>query len=181
MTGDRVVGSSSQGYPSIADVASDPASAENIAQNQAGFDQSQADAKAAADAHAAAHPCDTSDEGIRSRGGYLLNDPQWVAGGPWNGLPAEEQQGEQNRRFDIVEQMKAGTAFGFTMEGGSDTLDPFATDLRGYFPASKAGRENLAIRTTDEERIAYSIETGNALASCTADPGFYVASIADAE
>lgn len=124
-------------------------------------------------------PCDTSDAGIRSRGGYMLNDPQWVAGGPWNGLPEDQQQGEQNRRFDIVEQMKAGTAFGFTADFSS--LDPFGTDLAGWFPASKAGQINLRAHDSDEARIAYSIQTGNDLATCKADPGFYVSSIADAQ
>jgi hypothetical protein len=123
-------------------------------------------------------PCDTSDEAIRARGGYMLNDPQWVAGGPWNGLPASEQQGEQNRRFDIVERMKSGTAFGFTADFSS--LDPFGTDLAGYFPASQAGAQNLRAHDGDEARIAYSITTGNDLATCKADPAFYVSSIADA-
>lgn len=163
--------------PSIGDVASDPSSAENIAQNQAGFDQSQADAKAAADKYAQDHPCDTSEAGIRSRGGYMLMDPQWVAGGPWNGIPEAEQQGEANRRADIVERMKSGTVFGFTSD--FSTLDPFATDLAGWFPASEAGVKNLATKTGDA-RWAYSIEVGNDLATCQADPQFYVASIADA-
>jgi hypothetical protein len=139
--------------------------------------QQAAAAEAGNDAEAA--PCDTSDAGIRSRGGYMLNDPQWVAGGPWNGLPESEQQGEQNRRFDIVEQMKAGTAFGFTADFSS--LDPFATDLAGWFPASQAGAINLRAHDSDEARIAYAMQTGNDLATCKADPTFYVASIADAQ
>jgi hypothetical protein len=176
--GTRHVGSKSQGYPSIADVANDPASAANIAANQAAFEQSQADAAAAG-----GPPCDTSPEGIRSRGGYLLMDPQWVAGGPWNGIPAEEMQGEANRRADIVEQMKTGTAFGYTESGAtnpSDDLDAFATDLAGFFPASQAGRANLEARTDQAARIDFSVEVGNGLAACTMDPGFWVASIADA-
>jgi hypothetical protein len=124
-------------------------------------------------------PCDTSDEAIRARGGYMLNDPQWVAGGPWNGLPAEEQQGEQNRRFDIVEQMKAGTAFGFTAD--FSTLDDFATDLAGWFPASQAGAVNLRAYADDAARIEFAITTGNDLATCVASPEFWVASIADAQ
>lgn len=162
----------------IGKVASDPSSAEHIAKQQAEYDQSQADAKAAGEQYAQDHPCDTSEAGIRSRGGYMLMDPQWVAGGPWNGIPAEEQQGEANRRADIVEQMKAGTAFGFTSD--FSPLDDFATDLAGWFPASKAGHTNLMTRSGDA-RIAYSVETGNQLATCKADPGFYVSSFADAE
>lgn len=121
-------------------------------------------------------PCDTSDAGIRSRGGYMLMDPQWVAGGPWNGIPAAEMQGEQNRRHDVVQQMKAGTAFGFTHDAGTnpaDELDPFATDIAGYFPASKAGRTNLQTRTGDD-RVEYAIQVGNELVACLADPNFYV-------
>jgi len=122
-------------------------------------------------------PCDVTPDGIRSRGGYFLMDSTWVAGGPWNGIPAEEMQGEANRRADIVEQMEAGTAFGFTEEGTA--LEPFATNLAGYFPASQAGRTNLQARE-GEARLAYAIETGNDLAACLADPNFYVASHADA-
>lgn len=158
--------------PSIGDVASDPSSAANIAANQADYAQSQADAAQAAADYAAEHPCDTSPDGIRSRGGYMLMDEQWVAGGPWNGLPASEQQGEQNRRFDIVERMKAGTVFGFTSDFGP--LADFATNLAGYFPASHEGQQNLATRTTDDARIDYSVTTGNDLATCKADASFYV-------
>jgi hypothetical protein len=92
-------------------------------------------------------------------------------------------QGEANRRADIVERMKAGTTFGFTIDGAtnpSDNLDAFATDLRGDFPASNAGRINLQQRT-DEARIDFSVEVGNGLAACTMDPAFWVASIADAQ
>jgi hypothetical protein len=120
--------------------------------------------------------CDTSDEGIRSRGGYMLMDPQWVAGGPWNGIPAEEMQGVANRRADIVERMKAGTVFGFTATGASnpnDDLDAFAADLAGYFPASEAGRINLQSKQGDA-RLDYSVQVGNELAACKADPNFYV-------
>jgi hypothetical protein len=128
-------------------------------------------------------PCDTSDAGIRSRGGYMLMDPQWVAGGPWNGLPASEMQGEMNRKFDIVERMNSGTVFGFTHEGKTnpaDDLDAFAADLAGWFPASKAGRTNLQMRE-GTARLDFSVQTGNELAACVADPQFWVASIADAE
>jgi len=134
-------------------------------------------AAAAGNAEGNTEPCDLSPDGIRSRGGYLLMDAQWVAGGPWNGIPEAEMQGEANRRADIVEQMKSGTAFGYTETGTA--LEPFATNLAGYFPASQAGRTNLEARE-GEARLDYSIETGNDLAACLADPNFYVASHADA-
>lgn len=142
--------------------------AAQVAQQQADFAASQQPGPAT--------PCDSSPDAIRAKGGYLLMDPQWVAGGPWNGIPAEEQQGEQNRRHDIVQQMKAGTAFGFTAEAGTtptDTLDPFATDLAGWFPASAGGAANLAARTGDA-RVEYAIETGNQIVACQADAGQYV-------
>jgi len=149
--------------------------AEFTANQQAQAAQEAADE--AARAAAAATPCDTSDDGIRSRGGYMLNDPQWTPGGPWGGLPPEEMETEQNRRYAIVEMMKTGTAFGFTKDFSS--LDPFATDLGGYFPASQAGRANLEAREGDA-RLNYAMDVGNQLATCLADPAFYVASIADA-
>lgn len=151
-----------------------PEDAAFIAAQQQQYADEQAAEKARSDA--LAQPCDTSDDGIRSKGGYMLMDPQWTAGGPWNGIPASEQQGEQNRRHDIVQRMRAGTVFGFTASAGAnpaDTLDPFATDIAGYFPASNEGRINLQQREGDA-RLAYSVEVGNQLVACQADPGFYV-------
>ena len=113
-----------------------------------------------------------SDDQIRQKGGYFLMDPQWVAGGPWGGLPPEEMQSAQNRVLDIEEKLKSGTAFAWT--------DPFLSDPHtvatdgtpvGWFQPDEQGRVLLQNNLGDR---AFAIGHGNGIVAGTIDPTYTV-------
>ena len=94
-----------------------------------------------------------NDDEIRSSGGYLLNDPQWVVS-EWPGLTAADTNTPEFRRNVIMSMAEAGTVLPFTRD----------SEIAGYFPAAD-GVVNSAFE---------AIAIGNGIVAGTHTPGQYV-------
>jgi hypothetical protein len=144
-------------------IASDPASAEHIANQQAEFAESQAGYTGEA---APVDPATMSTEELYARGLAPYSDLT-SPGGPWHGLPVEASQNPshpqwaENQRWACVQ----GSFFAYTVDGTSEIGDQ-ALNVRGYgIPTDDGAAYMRSISHLPEaERIQKCIEQGNLIA-----------------